>query len=192
VTHGRSTATTRRGSPIARASLCAFLVLSAAAGTAWVGAEPPPGTRPDVGAALEEGRRDGESNSVARIEAYAGLGPAPHDAHGFRNLDPEFRRASWWRRTRFYLLGLSALLNGERRVAPLPLFPSGISPRFPGAATTVTWVGHSTLLIQLDGINILTDPTWSDRVGPLSGTIGVGRYTPPGLAFDDLPRSTSS
>jgi L-ascorbate metabolism protein UlaG (beta-lactamase superfamily) len=125
---------------------------------------------------------------AARLEAYARLGPAPRDVHGFRNLDPEFRRASPWRRARFYALGLYALLNGERRVAPLPAVPSTVSARPPAAGVaTVTWIGHSTLLIQLDGVSILTDPTWSDRVGPWSGTVGVGRYTPPGVAFDDLP-----
>src|SRR5262249_34665500 len=33
----------------------------------------------------------------------------------------------------------------------------------------------------------LTDPTWASRSGPFSGLIGVGRYTPPAIAFDDLP-----
>ena len=39
---------------------------------------------------------------------------------------------------------------------------------------TVTWVGHSTLLIQLDGVTILTDPQWSERavLSPLPGPNG--------------------
>ena len=53
---------------------------------------------------------------------------------------------------------------------------------------TVTWIGHATLLVQLDGVNFLTDPTWASRSGPFSGLVGVGRYTPPAIAFDDLPR----
>src|SRR5262249_27352142 len=52
---------------------------------------------------------------------------------------------------------------------------------------TVTWIAHSTVLVQLDGLNILTDPNWSRRTGPLEGRIGVGRHTPPGLTFDQLP-----
>ena len=54
------------------------------------------------------------------------------------------------------------------------------------ATTTVTWVGHSTLLIQLAGVNILTDPQWSARASPV-GFGGPRRVTPPGLKFDDLP-----
>jgi N-acyl-phosphatidylethanolamine-hydrolysing phospholipase D len=57
-----------------------------------------------------------------------------------------------------------------------------------GQEATVTWIGHSTLLVQLDGVNFLTDPHWGSRSGPFGGTVGVGRYTPPGMAFDDLPR----
>jgi N-acyl-phosphatidylethanolamine-hydrolysing phospholipase D len=54
------------------------------------------------------------------------------------------------------------------------------------AAATVTWMGHSTLLIQLDGVNLLTDPHWSNRASPLSFA-GPRRVTPPGLRFEDLP-----
>jgi len=51
---------------------------------------------------------------------------------------------------------------------------------------TVTWIGHATLLIQLAGVNILTDPQWSERASPLSFA-GPPRVTPPGLRFEDLP-----
>lgn len=53
-------------------------------------------------------------------------------------------------------------------------------------AATVTWVGHSTLLIQLDGVNILTDPHWSDRASPVSFA-GPKRVAPPGVSFENLP-----
>ncbi|HZD39782.1 MAG TPA: MBL fold metallo-hydrolase, partial [Terriglobales bacterium] len=52
---------------------------------------------------------------------------------------------------------------------------------------SVTWIGHATLLIQLDGLNILTDPQWSKHASPLSWA-GPRRFCPPGLAFEDLPR----
>ena len=109
--------------------------------------------------------------------------------HGtFRNLDPDFWSASNWTRARFYLLGLSTMLNGGHTFAPLPAsVPDVGALRRNRDAPTVTWVGHSTLLVQLDGVNFLTDPTWSLRLGPWSGTVGVGRFTPPGLAFEDLP-----
>jgi L-ascorbate metabolism protein UlaG (beta-lactamase superfamily) len=50
----------------------------------------------------------------------------------------------------------------------------------------VTMVGHATLLIQAAGLNVLTDPLWSDRASPVSFA-GPGRVTPPGIAFADLP-----
>ncbi|GEM_PF-3633599 len=51
---------------------------------------------------------------------------------------------------------------------------------------TVTWIGHSTVLIQLNGVNILTDPIWSERASPVS-FLGPKRVTPPGLSFEELP-----
>ena len=51
---------------------------------------------------------------------------------------------------------------------------------------TVTWVGHSTLLVQLEGVNVLTDPQWSERASPV-GFAGPRRVTPPGVAFEALP-----
>ena len=43
-----------------------------------------------------------------------------------------------------------------------------IRGRFNRGEPTVTWVGHATLLFQLDGVNVLTDPQWSERGSPLS------------------------
>ena len=50
----------------------------------------------------------------------------------------------------------------------------------------VTMVGHATLLIQAAGLNVLTDPVWSERASPVSFA-GPKRVTPPGIAFEDLP-----
>ena len=55
-----------------------------------------------------------------------------------------------------------------------------------GKQPQVTWVGHSTFLIQHRGINILTDPMFSRRASPLS-FIGPKRYTNPGLRIEQLP-----
>ncbi|WP_349537943.1 MBL fold metallo-hydrolase [Sagittula sp. NFXS13] len=51
---------------------------------------------------------------------------------------------------------------------------------------TVTMVGHATLLVQMAGLNILTDPFWSDRASPVRFA-GPTRTAPPGIAFADLP-----
>jgi len=55
------------------------------------------------------------------------------------------------------------------------------------AEFTVTWVGHSTLLVQMDGLNILTDPIWSKRASMVSFA-GPKRHVKPGILFKDLPR----
>lgn len=47
-------------------------------------------------------------------------------------------------------------------------------------------VGHASLLIQAAGVNILTDPVWSERASPFR-RVGPKRVTVPGIAFDDLP-----
>jgi L-ascorbate metabolism protein UlaG (beta-lactamase superfamily) len=46
---------------------------------------------------------------------------------------------------------------------------------------TITWIGHSTFLIQLNGLNILTDPVWANRLGTDK------RLSPPGLPIGELP-----
>ena len=51
---------------------------------------------------------------------------------------------------------------------------------------TLTWIGHATLLIQFDGLNLLTDPHLTERASPLS-FFGPLRHTPPGLSFEELP-----
>jgi hypothetical protein len=55
----------------------------------------------------------------------------------------------------------------------------------PGAMWA-TWIGHSTVLIQAGGLNILTDPIWSERASPVS-FVGPKRARAPGIRFEDLP-----
>jgi L-ascorbate metabolism protein UlaG (beta-lactamase superfamily) len=58
--------------------------------------------------------------------------------------------------------------------------------RVEGERMVVTWVGHASVLIQTQGLNILTDPVWAEKAGPL-GT-GPRRVAEPGIAFDALPK----
>jgi L-ascorbate metabolism protein UlaG (beta-lactamase superfamily) len=58
--------------------------------------------------------------------------------------------------------------------------------RAPEGSLYITPVGHATFLIQLDGVNILTDPMWSERCSPISW-VGPKRYSEPGIRFEDLP-----
>ena len=51
----------------------------------------------------------------------------------------------------------------------------------------ITFVNHASFLIQVPGLNILTDPIWSERASPVS-FIGPKRVTPPGIKFSKLPK----
>jgi N-acyl-phosphatidylethanolamine-hydrolysing phospholipase D len=55
-----------------------------------------------------------------------------------------------------------------------------------GEDSTLTWIGHATLLLQLHGVNILTDPHLTERASPVSWA-GSKRVVRPGLDFEDLP-----
>ncbi len=60
------------------------------------------------------------------------------------------------------------------------------APRVDGDAMVATWIGHATVLVQTQGLNILTDPVWSKRAGPFG--LGPQRVTAPGVRIDDLPK----
>ena len=64
--------------------------------------------------------------------------------------------------------------------------PSQRPPVMDGAAAIITFIGHSTSLIQTATGNILTDPMYSERASPIS-VIGPRRVRPPAVALDDLP-----
>ena len=53
-------------------------------------------------------------------------------------------------------------------------------------ATSATWINHATVLVQLRGLNILTDPIWSERASPFRFT-GPKRHAQPGLSYAQLP-----
>jgi L-ascorbate metabolism protein UlaG (beta-lactamase superfamily) len=56
----------------------------------------------------------------------------------------------------------------------------------PPSGLRVTWLGHSTILLEIDGHRFLTDPVWSERAGPVRFT-GPKRWFPPLIALQDLP-----
>ena len=87
-----------------------------------------------------------------------------------------------------------ALRNVARRIfhrnGPWPKWEDVVTDvpprRVGGGAVRVTFVNHATVLLQMDSVNILTDPVWSDRVSPVSW-LGPRRHRPPGIRFEDLP-----
>ena len=63
--------------------------------------------------------------------------------------------------------------------------PARPEPRIAGCRATT--IGHASVLLQVDGLNILTDPVFSRRVSPVSFA-GPKRVTPPGIRFEELPK----
>lgn len=110
-----------------------------------------------------------------------------HTVEGFQNLDPEVRpgrgywRWQWERKTR----GLpppAAPSHRHWRVAP-----DLAQLHAPGGNPSVTWIGHATLLFRLGGLNVLTDPHFSERASPV-GFAGPRRHHAPGVSLAALPR----
>src|SRR4029453_4008478 len=126
------------------------------------------------------------------VGACAGVGgpvpgaPAHHREHGFANENPAFGRPPLWARTRFFVARILASIFAPRTITLPRVANDGAVLRANHAEPTITWIGHATLLIQLDGVNVLTDPQWSNRASPVSFA-GPRRVTPPRLRFEDPP-----
>lgn len=124
--------------------------------------------------------------------ACAGVGapvpgaPPHHRERGFANTNPDYAPASRWVRTRFFLARIWSSTFSPRTADFPRVTNDGATLRANASEPTVTWVGHATLLVQLDGVNLLTDPQWSPRASPFRFA-GPRRVTPPGLRFEDLP-----
>lgn len=134
--------------------------------------------------------------ALISTERFAAFGARPDDAtlarmrasprfvgDHFDNADPTvLMKVSTWQTTKHWLSG------DEMRKPPcaLPLAkPDVASP--PSSGLRITWLGHSTTLIEIDGAVILTDPNWSERSSP-SRWVGPKRFHPPPLAIEALPR----
>lgn len=81
------------------------------------------------------------------------------------------------------------LCGGVRRVpsGPLPIVnPVATWQTRAETGLRVTWLGHSTLLVEIDGVRILTDPVWGQRVSPLKFA-GPKRFHPPPAPLASLP-----
>jgi N-acyl-phosphatidylethanolamine-hydrolysing phospholipase D len=119
--------------------------------------------------------------------------PPHHLKDGFKNLGETGKHRGFGSVLR-WLLGF-----GPKEIPPIP--PDQVPPYAPEivppdlnlilhpdpARIQLTWIGHASFLIQVAGINILTDPVFSDRISPVSFA-GPKRKAPPGIPFHDLPR----
>jgi len=135
--------------------------------------------------------------AMAMIATIAGAGPPPtqpRDEEGrFLNLDPS-ESHGFGDLLRWQILDR---LSGEKRSspdrAPIPTVePDRARLREPpgrGKGARITWLGHSSFLVQLDGVSLLLDPVLGDRMGP--GGV-MGRNVPPALRPEELPRIDAS
>jgi L-ascorbate metabolism protein UlaG (beta-lactamase superfamily) len=119
---------------------------------------------------------------------YRGPVSSHFDGQRFFNPDVEdtFRPPAGRSRGGFFW----RFLTGSDDRPPWPdqvtVTPSRPPARVEGERMLVTWIGHATVLVQTAGLNILTDPVWSDTAGPLG--FGPRRVTQPGVRFEDLPK----
>ena len=81
------------------------------------------------------------------------------------------------------------LFGGDRRVpkGPLPsVDPLAGWKKKPRTGLRATWLGHSTVLIEIEGLRVLTDPVWGQRASP-SQWAGPRRFQPVPVAIRSLP-----
>jgi L-ascorbate metabolism protein UlaG (beta-lactamase superfamily) len=78
--------------------------------------------------------------------------------------------------------------ENAHRISPAPHSPS--PAKWPDRGLHAAWLGHSTVLIKIDGFVILTDPVFSEKVGIEIGpmTVGIKRLVAPALSRHQVPR----
>jgi L-ascorbate metabolism protein UlaG (beta-lactamase superfamily) len=111
--------------------------------------------------------------------------PAHHGENGFINTDPGFSEAGFSEMAPWILKKLPATFTDGDKVEIPHESNDGvlIAERRP---YTVTWIGHATTLVQMEGKTFLTDPVWSRRVGPFRWA-GSPRISEPGMPIEKLP-----
>ncbi|MFN2441192.1 MAG: MBL fold metallo-hydrolase [Thermoanaerobaculia bacterium] len=98
---------------------------------------------------------------------FHNLTPVPHSTAAFLKWMAN-REQGWW----------PSFVESEPGAGP----PARVGPD----ELRITFVNHATVLIQFDGVNVLTDPIWSNRTSPVPFA-GPRRRRPPGIRFEDLP-----
>ncbi len=111
-----------------------------------------------------------------------------HSKHGFKNPSSQFKEISFWD---FMKWKVFEGLKDHKPQKPREYYFETIESNGrlfnqDKDQSAITWIGHSTLLIQTEGLNILTDPIWSERCSPVSFA-GPKRYVAPGVEFNHLP-----
>lgn len=108
---------------------------------------------------------------------------APRDGKRFVNAAGRGERGNFFLDMLPFLFGMAGRSFVDADGAPpvVPYDAEAIAEN-----PSVTWIGHSTMLVRMDGVTFLTDPIFSDRASPVSFA-GPRRVTPPGIPIDELP-----
>jgi N-acyl-phosphatidylethanolamine-hydrolysing phospholipase D len=114
-----------------------------------------------------------------------------HRPDGFQNNHGDFRPKSLAEVLRWRMNASRNKLPPPPR-EPIPAIPPDLAFLHANARAgatmqpAVTWIGHATVLAQLGGLNVLTDPIFSERASPVSFA-GPKRHQPPGVPLNELP-----
>ena len=128
--------------------------------------------------------------SVA-IALWAGVAAGfdqPRDDDGrFENLSGPLERAGLGVTFPFFLRRIGKSFTSPDEVPPRVANDGAfLRENAKASVPTITWIGHATLLVQMEHQTFLTDPIWSERASLVSFA-GPKRFQPPGVALDDLP-----
>lgn len=119
----------------------------------------------------------------AAIRAAAEGSPNYRDGV-FHNLEPSSAISLDLEENRMVLFDMFA--SGSRRLPTGGVPLAEPAPQADAQELAVTWLGHATALLEIDGYRLLTDPVWSERCSP-SRTVGPQRLHPPPLPLESLP-----
>jgi L-ascorbate metabolism protein UlaG (beta-lactamase superfamily) len=90
-----------------------------------------------------------------------------------------------------FKIGPSFFFGAAARSPKNPLGPFQTDPRVystsPQSGLRITWFGHASSLVEIDGVRVLIDPIWDERAAPTQWA-GPKRFFPPTLALEDLPK----
>jgi L-ascorbate metabolism protein UlaG (beta-lactamase superfamily) len=121
--------------------------------------------------------------SAAAIRASA-AGSSNYRDGVFHNLEPSSPLRMDAEENR---LAIFEIISGNVASRPPAEIPLAEAPaRFRSDALAVTWLGHATALLEVDGYRLLTDPVWSERCSP-TPTLGPRRLHPPPVPLERLP-----
>ena len=121
--------------------------------------------------------------SPVEIDAVAKRSSNYHDGV-FRNLEPA--SSTSLTRQQQFMLAREVIGGNSNQHPPQPVPLVTPAADLPVADLAVTWYGHSSALIEVDGYRVLADPVWSDRCSP-SRAVGPQRLHPVPTPLDALP-----